>query len=57
VSWWQKKCHKDAELMTQLIIAEEIGYLDKEVKDQLFDDCDKISAMLTKLIRARKPNS
>jgi four helix bundle protein len=42
-----------AELMTQLIIANEIGYIDSETKSQLFDDCDKLSSMLTKLIKAR----
>jgi four helix bundle protein len=43
-----------AELMTQLIIASEIGYIDDETKSKLCDDCDKISAMLTNLIKARK---
>jgi four helix bundle protein len=42
-----------AELMTQLIIAYEIGYVDSENKNQLVDECDKISAMLSKLIRSR----
>jgi four helix bundle protein len=42
-----------AELMTQLIIANEIGYITSETKNQLVDDCDKISAMLSKLIKAR----
>ncbi|MGB8489504.1 MAG: four helix bundle protein [Bacteroidales bacterium] len=42
-----------AELMTQLIIAHEIGYVDKTSSEQLIDECDKISSMLTKLIRAR----
>lgn len=42
-----------AELMTQLIIAEEIGYIGNDVKEELVDNCDKISAMLTKLIKAR----
>jgi four helix bundle protein len=45
-----------AELMTQLIIAEEIGYIGKDIKDLLFDECDKISAMLSKLIKARTYN-
>jgi len=42
-----------AELRTQLIISLEIGYItDEEFK--LFDsDCDKISAMLTTLIKHR----
>jgi four helix bundle protein len=42
-----------AELTTQLIIAHEIGYIDCEIKDELVDECDKISAMLSKLIKAR----
>jgi len=42
-----------AELTTQLIIANEIGYIDNITKDNFLDDCDKISAMLTNLIRAR----
>ena len=42
-----------AELTTQLIIAYEIGYIDNITKNSLLDDCDKISAMLTKLIKAR----
>ena len=42
-----------AELMTQLIIANEIGYVDQSTAELLVDECDKISSMLTKLIRAR----
>jgi four helix bundle protein len=42
-----------AELMTQLIIAYEIGYVDQSTSELLVDECDKISSMLTKLIRAR----
>jgi len=42
-----------AELMTQVIIANEIGYIDNSTKNELLDECDKISAMLSKLIRAR----
>jgi four helix bundle protein len=42
-----------AELMTQLIIAFEIGYIDSELKEDLVDQCDKISSMLTNLIKAR----
>jgi four helix bundle protein len=42
-----------AELTTQLIIACEIGYIDLLAKDQLVDDCDKLSSMLSKLIKAR----
>lgn len=42
-----------AELITQLIIAYEIGYIDEKVKNILTDECDKISAMLSRLIKAR----
>jgi four helix bundle protein len=42
-----------AELMTQIIIANEIGYVDEITKNKLVDECDKISAMLSKLIKAR----
>ena len=42
-----------AELMTQLIIANEIGYIDNINKISLLDDCDKLSAMLRKLIKSR----
>ena len=42
-----------AELMTQLIIANEIGYIEKATRDILVNECDKISAMLTKLIQSR----
>jgi len=45
-----------AELMTQLIIANEIGYVDDSTKNILVDECDKISAMLSKLIKARLSN-
>jgi four helix bundle protein len=42
-----------AELRTQLIISAEIGYITSE-EFELFDsDCDKISAMLTTLIKHR----
>lgn len=42
-----------AELTTQLIIANEIGYIDNAARNNLLEECDKISAMLTKLIKAR----
>jgi four helix bundle protein len=42
-----------SELMTQLFIANEIGYIDDHTKDNLIDECDKISALLAKLIKAR----
>ena len=42
-----------AELTTQLIIANEIGYIDSETTDLLINECDKLSSMLNKLIQAR----
>jgi four helix bundle protein len=42
-----------AELLTQLIIANEIGYLEESKKKNLINDCMIISVMLTKLIKAR----
>ena len=40
--------------MTQLIIANEIGYVDQSTAELLVDECDKISSMLAKLIKARR---
>jgi four helix bundle protein len=40
-----------AELLTQIIIGNEIGYINDS--DQLINDCKIISVMLTKLIKAR----
>jgi four helix bundle protein len=42
-----------AELLTQLIISHEIGYIDTEIMESLVNECKLISVMLTKLIRAR----
>jgi four helix bundle protein len=42
-----------AELLTQLIIAQEIGYIECDVKDNQVNDCKIISVMLLKLIRSR----
>ena len=42
-----------AELLTQVIIAHEIGYLSKEDFDHVRDECDAISRMLANLIRSR----
>ncbi len=42
-----------AELMTLLIIGNEIGYVKDEIKDSFISDCRIISVMLTKFIKAR----
>jgi four helix bundle protein len=42
-----------AELLTQVIIAREIGYIDTETSNSLINDCKIISVMLTKLIKSR----
>jgi len=42
-----------AELMTQIIIGQEIGYIEKSYADEFTNECRLISVMLTKLIRAR----
>ncbi|MBN2633027.1 MAG: four helix bundle protein, partial [Bacteroidales bacterium] len=46
-----------AELMTQLIIAFEIGYINSDFLTKYIDECDKISSMLNRLIKARSVNS
>jgi len=46
-----------AEVLTQSIIAQEIGYLTKEQFHQITEECLGISAMLTKLISAREKNA
>lgn len=46
-----------AELLTQLIIAHEIGYMDASSMEALVDECDKISIMLNKIIKARSASS
>ena len=43
-----------AELQTLLIISNEIGYINKETLDYLYNECNIISVMLTKLIKARR---
>jgi four helix bundle protein len=45
-----------AELLTQSIIAHEIGYLDKKSFDHIDIECRAISGMLKKLIKARLKN-
>ena len=42
-----------AELLTQIVIAKEIGYITMQKPDKLVGECKIISVMLTKLIRAR----
>ncbi len=42
-----------AEVLTQAIIACEIGYLSKEQFDHIEKECRAVSSMLTKLIQAR----
>jgi four helix bundle protein len=42
-----------AELMTQLIIANESGYISDDIRKTLVDECDKISSMLSNLIKSR----
>ncbi|BCB97056.1 four helix bundle protein [Dissulfurispira thermophila] len=43
-----------AELRTQLEIAKEIGYIEETISDELESRCNKIGAMLTKLIHSRR---
>jgi four helix bundle protein len=43
-----------AEVQTQAIVAREIGYIDEKIYDQITEDCSAISAMITRLIQARK---
>jgi four helix bundle protein len=43
-----------AELLTQLMIGQEIGYIKSADASQLINDCKLISVMLTKLIKARR---
>ena len=42
-----------AELITQITIAYEIGYLDLETRDSFITECRVISIMLHKLIKSR----
>lgn len=43
-----------AELITQFIIAEEVGYISKETRSILEDQIDHIARMLAKLIQSRR---
>ena len=42
-----------AELQTLLIIANEIGYIDNELTEKFLNECNIISVMLSKIIKAR----
>jgi four helix bundle protein len=42
------------ELLTQLIIAKDVGYIDENQYNELYDRCDHISAMLQNLIKVRE---
>ena len=42
-----------AELQTLLIIANEIGYIENELTNDLLNECNIISVMLSKIIKAR----
>jgi four helix bundle protein len=42
-----------AELYTQLVISNKIGYISAEEKDYLLNECKGISGMLTNLIKSR----
>ena len=42
-----------AEVMTQLIIANDIGYIEKGRMEELIGECKIISTMLLKIIKAR----
>ena len=45
-----------SELRTQLKIAQGIGYLDQRIFEDFENQCNKIGAMLTKLIKSRRGN-
>lgn len=42
-----------AELITQLMVTKEIGFIEANKADKLIDKCDHVSIMLRKLITAR----
>ena len=46
-----------AEVLTQAIIAKEIGYIDDVIYNRINEECTAISGMLSKLIQARKNSS
>ncbi len=43
-----------AEVLTQTIIANEIGYIDDTICNQIKEECAAIAGMLTRLIQARR---
>ena len=43
-----------AEVLTQSIIANEIGYIDDETCNRIAEECTAIAGMLTRLIQARR---
>jgi len=43
-----------AEVLTQSIIAREIGYIDEATYNHISEECTAIAGMLSKLIQARK---
>ncbi len=45
------------ELLTQVIIAYEIGYLENQDFDHVKNECKAISRMLTRLIQARSKDT
>jgi len=45
-----------SELRTQLEIAYEIGYIKKDKFESLNENCNKLGAMMTNLIKARRNN-
>ena len=46
-----------AELLTQVIIAHEIGYLENQQFDHIKSECRAISGMLTRLIQAKSEHT
>lgn len=42
-----------AELITQLIVAKEIGFIDSEKADKIIDKCEHVSIMIKELIKIR----
>ena len=42
-----------AELITQLIVAKEIGFIDLEKADKIIDKCEHVSIMIKELIKIR----